>query len=520
MLKDLVAELHLPQLPPVEELITLLINEVNAFPHDFTLILDDYHVITTSAIHAAVVYLLDHMPPNMHLILLTRSDPPFPLARMRAGNCMVELRADDLRFNTQETIAFLNVVMGLNLSMENVSALDQRAEGWIVGLQMAALSMQGKSDTSGFIKAFTGSHRYILDYFVEEVINQLPVSIQTFLLYSSILGRLNGSLCDAVLGESKDSAQVLLELERKNLFLIPLDDERQWYRYHHLFSDLLSQRLRQTQPEIVKALYERAAVWHEANGFLENGVGYALKAQDYELATRLIDRIKNDLWGRGEVRPLLSWFNTLPVELVQSQPELCLNYATCLIMMGCFDDAEKWLQLAEAGFSPMAAYDPHAALRSLMIPIYRSVQARFHGDFSTAAALCQSVLERIPSTAELRLRYVGVALLFLGHAHFYAGNTDMAEQVLTDAIQTNLASGHLGAYLNASHHLAQLRVVQGRLHDARAIYDQAVLVTREQETPIYGGAEYACVGDLKREWNQLDEAAIDIQKRDRAGRSK
>jgi LuxR family maltose regulon positive regulatory protein len=510
--QGLVSELHLPELLPVEELITLLINEVNAFPHDFTLILDDYHVITDPAIHVAVVYLLDHMPPNMHLTLLTRSDPPFPLARLRAINCLEELRADDLRFITQETIEFLNVVMGLNLSMDNITALNQRTEGWIVGLQMAALSMQGKVDTTEFIHAFTGSHRYILDYFAEEVISRLPGSMQTFLLQTSILDRLNGSLCDAILGESKGSAQLLLELERKNLFLISLDDERQWYRYHHLFSDLLSQRLRQTQPEMVKELYERAAIWHEQNGYLENAVGYALKAENYQLATSLIDKIKNDLWGRSEVRSLLGWFNTLPVELVQSQPELSLNYATCLTVMGCFDAAEKWLQFAEAGFSPMVAYDQNAALRILMIPIYRSVNARFHGDFNTAAELCQSVLDRIPITTELRQRYRGVALLFLGHAYYYAGSTERAEAVLIDAVQTNLESGHTGAYLNACHHLAQLRVLQGCLHQARTIYEQAALLSREHAELIYTGTEYACLGDLKREWNQLDEAAIDIQK--------
>lgn len=510
--QGLVSELHLPELPTVEELITLLINEVNAFPYDFTLILDDYHVITDPAIHAALIYLLDHMPPNMHLTLLTRADPPFPLARIRAGNRLVELRADDLRFTRQETIAFLNVVMGLNLSTDNVTALDQRTEGWIVGLQMAALSMQGKVDTTEFIHAFTGSHRYILDYFAEEVIGRLPGSMQTFLLQTSILDRLSGSLCDAILGESNGSAELLLELERKNLFLIPLDDERQWYRYHHLFSDLLSQRLRQTQSEMVKELYERAAIWHEQNGYMENAVGYALKAEDYQLATRLIDKIKNDLWARSEVRSLLSWYNTLPVELVQSQPELSLNYATCLTMIGCFDAAEKWLQSAEAGFSSMVAYDQNAALRILMIPIYRSVNARFHGDFNTAAELCQSVLDRIPITAELRSRYRGVALLFLSHALYYAGSTNRAESVLIDAVQTNLESGHMGAYLNASHHLAQLRVLQGCLHLARTIYEQAAIHSLEHPVPIYAGTEYACLGDLKREWNQLDEAAIDIQK--------
>ena len=299
--QDLVSQLHLPQLPPMEELVTALINGVNAFSKDFALVLDDCHVITDPVIHAAIVYLLDHLPPKMHLVMLTRSDPPIHLAKLRARDDLAELRADDLRFTNQESTLFLNVVMDLKLSGDNVSALDQRTEGWIVGLQIAALSMQGKEDTTDFIKAFTGSNRYILDFLSEEVIQRQPESIQTFLLQTSILDRLSGSLCDAVLGETQHSAQVLVELERKNLFLIPLDDERHWYRYHHLFSDLLFQCLKQTRPEIINVLYERAATWLEGNGYLENAVGYALKAQNYKLATRLMNQIRTNLLNHGEI---------------------------------------------------------------------------------------------------------------------------------------------------------------------------------------------------------------------------
>ena len=456
----------------MEELITALINGVNAFPRDFALVLDDCHVITNPAIHGALAYLLDHLPPKMHLVMLTRSDPPIHLAKLRVRGDLVELRTGDLCFTTEEATIFLNTVMDLNLSDENVSALDQRTEGWIVGLQMAALSMQGKEDTADFIKAFTGSNRYILDFLSEEVIQQQPKSIQTFLLQTSILDRLNGSLCDAVLGKTHNSAQVLVELERKNLFLIPLDDERQWYRYHHLFSGLLFQSLIQTQPKIVNTLYERAAAWLEQNGYLENAIGYALKAQNYDLATRLMLQIKNSLWNWGEVHMLLNWLNTLPEELIRSQPELCLAYAGCFLLVGYFDAAEKWLQVMEDDLGPITASDRYEALWIQKILIYRSVCARFHGDFSTAIALGQSGLDQTPSTA---VRDRGSALLFLGYAHFYAGNTDTAEQVLIDAVQTFQASGHTMAGLNARHYLAQLRVLQGRLHEACEIYEQAIL---------------------------------------------
>jgi LuxR family maltose regulon positive regulatory protein len=506
--QDLVSQLYLPELPPMEELITIFINGVNAYPQDIALVLDDCHVITDPSIHAALDYLLDHHPPKMHLVMLTRADPPIHLAKLRVRGDLVELRTGDLRFTTEEANTFLNVVMDLNLSDENVGALDHRTEGWIVGLQMAALSMKGKEDNADFIKAFTGSNRYILDFLSEEVIQRQPEEIQAFLLQTSILDQLNGSLCDAVLGGSMDSAQVLVELERKNLFLIPLDDERRWYRYHHLFSGLLFQILKQSQPEILNVLYERAAAWLEQNGYLESAIEYALKAQNYDLASRLVLQIKNSLWNRGEVHMLLNWLNTLPEEVVSSQPELCLAYGGCLLLLGYFDATEKWWQLVEDGLSSMPASDLDAGLWLQKILIYRSVNARYHGDYATAIALGQSGLDKTPPTA---IRDRGSALLFLSHAHFYAGNTEAAEQVLTDAIQTLQASGHRMACLNARHYLAQLKVLQGRLHEAGEIYEQAIRYAREKATPVYSGVEYVGLGDLKREWNQLEAAAADIQ---------
>jgi len=507
--QDLISQLHLPQLPPVEELVTALINGVNAFPQDFALVLDDCHAITDPTIHAALAYLLDHLPPKMHLVMLTRTDPPIHLAKLRARGEMVELRASDLRFSGEECAHFLQEVMGLSLSEENIRALDQRTEGWAVGLQMAALSMQGKEEPAIFINAFTGSHRYILDFLSEEVIQGQTEEIQTFLLQTSILDRLSGPLCDAVLGGSQESAQILVDLERKNLFLIPLDDERQWYRYHHLFSELLFQELKRTQSEQVNELYARAAGWFEANGYLDNAIGYALKAQNYELATRLMYQIRTNLLDHGEIRMLLGWINTLPEELVRSQPELSFSYATNLTMQGYFDAAEKWLQLAETGSDQVPASDRQVPLGKNRFLIYRSVFARFRGDLPAAIDLSERAVELTPTTM---LRDWGVMLLFLGHAYYYAGDTHRAEQVLNEAVQANLASGHMGACLNAYHHLAKLRVLQGRLHDARTVYEQAVKIANEHGTPIYTGTEHAGLGDLKREWNQLEEAADGIQK--------
>ncbi|UCD99261.1 MAG: hypothetical protein JSV42_00625 [Chloroflexota bacterium] len=506
---DLVSQLQLPDLPPMEELIIALINGVNVYPQDFALVLDDCHVITESSIHKALGYLLDHIPQKMHIVMLTRSDPPIHLAKLRARGNMVELRTNDLRFSSEESTIFLNDVMDLKLSGNNVIELDQRTEGWIVGLQMAALTIKGKKDATKFIHAFSGSNRHILDFLSEEVIQQQPKSIQTFLLHTSILDRFTGSLCDAVLDIVNSSDHLLKELERKNLFLIPLDDERQWYRYHHLFSDLLFRHLKQTEPTIVNTLYERAAAWFEQNDFHENAIGYALKAQNYELATRLMLQIKNSLWNRGEVHMLLNWLNTLPEELVQSQPELCIAHGGSLILLGHFDAAEKWLKLVEADIKPTRDYDLPTTILRQKILIYRSVNARFHGDYDTAIDLGQSGLEITPRS---EIRDMGSALLFLSHAHYFAGNTEKAEQVLTNTVNTMQAAGHFSACLNARHYLAQLKVLQGHLHEAAYIYNQAIRYARETETPIYSGVEYAGLGDLKREWNQLENAALDIQK--------
>ncbi len=509
--QSLLDALHriVPESP--EALVHSLINDLAAVDGPVLLALDDYHLIDARLVQEAMAYLLDHAPPNLHLVVLTRTDPPFPLPRLRVRGQMTEIRGADLRFTPAEMTAFLNALHGLNLPAEQIAALESRTEGWAAGVQLAALSLQGCSpqEAAQFIEAFSGSHRYVIDYLGDEVLRRQPDEVQSFLLQTSILDRLCGPLCDAVLGESRDSERMLMELERTNLFLIPLDDERHWYRYHHLFSDLLLQRLKQTQPDMVSALYLRAALWLEQNGYPQDGVGFALKAQDYELAIRLIEKVKYPLATRGELPLLIHWLNALPEDLARSQPELCFMHASMLTLAGYFEAAEKWLGLAEDGFAQLAPTDRHAALRLPKIPIYRSVHARFRGDFSAAVALGQSALDQTPTT---QLHDRAVAQLFLGQAHFHAGNTDAAEQLLPNAMQSGLASGHLTAYLNACHHLAQLRVLQGRLHDAKALCEQAIQVVGEQGAPVYSGVEHAGLGDLQREWNQLEAATAEIEK--------
>jgi LuxR family maltose regulon positive regulatory protein len=519
--QNLTPQLHLPQLPSVEVLITVLINGVNAFPQDFALILDDYHLITEAAIHKALVYLLNHPPLKMHLVLITRSDPPLPLSRLRARGQMVELRADDLRFTIEETTAFLNTVMDLNLSAENISALDQRTEGWIVGLQMAALSTRGKTDATAFIKAFTGSHRYILDYFAGEILEQQPESVKTFLLKTSILDRFTSSLCDAVLGGLNNSTQILMELDQKNLFIIPLDDERQWYRYHHLFAELLHTQLSKFHPETIPGLHRKAAGWFEYHGLMEEAVRHAILAQDYELTTRLVDQVRDRLWGRGDTLTLLNWFKTIPEELIRSQPLNCLAYASAFTLTGQFESAEQWFQCVddhirranishELNTAQSSAVNPSPFTPWMLYGVdsMRSMIARLRGDTAGAIDLSQRALEQIPKDD---LRAYGRALLYHGLAHYYAGDFAKAHRVLIEAIQTNQASGHIAAYLCASHHLARLYIMQGHLHDAEEIYQRATEFVAEQQQEVFVGIDKIGIGDLYLEWNEIETASSYIK---------
>jgi len=497
--------------PSPEALAYPLINDLAAASQPILLVLDDYHLISDATIQEAMALLLEHAPPNLHVVVLTRVDPPLPLSRLRVRELMTEIRAGDLRFTPEEMTALLNSRHGLNLPAEQIAALELRTEGWAAGVQLAALSLQGcdAQRKAQFITAFSGSHHYVIDYLADEVLRRQSAEVQSFLLQTSILDRLHGPLCDAVLGGAHGSDEMLAGLERENLFLIPLDDQRQWYRYHHLFSDLLLTRLKQARPDMLTALHLRAALWLEQNGQVESAVGYALKAQDFALATRLIDQVKFRLWDRGDVPMMIRWLNTMPQELLRAQPELALVYAISLIMAGYFAVAEEWVRLAEAHFSQVPKSDAFAARRMHRIPLYRAVHARYRGDYAAAIALSQEGLEATPSTM---IRDRAAALLFVGQAHFYAGNSDTAEQVLGDAKEWSLTSGHMSAYVNACHHLAQLRVMEGHLRQARSIYEQVIRVVHEQEIPVLAGAEQACLGDLDREWNDLEAATTRMQK--------
>ncbi|PKO21270.1 MAG: hypothetical protein CVU38_15670 [Chloroflexi bacterium HGW-Chloroflexi-1] len=344
--------LQSPQPPPTESILTALLNEVTTIPDNFILILDDYHVIDSKPVDNALTFLLEHLPPKMHLVIATREDPHLPLARLRARGQLAELRAADLRFTPAEAADFLNQVMALNLSAEDIAALETRTEGWIAGLQLAAISMQGHKDTTSFIKSFTGSHHFVLDYLIEEVLQQQSASVQTFLLRTSILDRLCGPLCDAVLLDPSASGQEILEhIEQANLFIVPLDNERHWYRYHRLFADLLRQRLHQSassgdEGRGVADLHIRASAWYEDNGLEIEAFHHATAANDVERAERLMEGKGMPLHFRGAVAPVLHWLASLPVTVLNARPALWTTYASVSLVSGQQTGVEQKLQAA------------------------------------------------------------------------------------------------------------------------------------------------------------------------------
>ncbi|MDB5075178.1 MAG: ATP-dependent transcriptional regulator, partial [Chloroflexi bacterium] len=340
------AALQAPQPPPTDAMLTALLNDISTLPDSFVLVLDDYHVIEAAAIDAALTFLIEHLPPQMHLVIATREDPQLPLARLRARGHLTELRAADLRFTDFETSKFLNSVMGLRLSAADIAALEDRTEGWIAGLQLAGLSLQGHQDAPGFIRAFAGDHRYIVDYLVDEVLQRQPEPVRSFLLQTAILDRLHGPLCDAVTGQEKGTAR-LEALERGNFFVVPLDDQRHWYRYHHLFAEVLSAHLMEEQLDQVSTLHRRASEWYERHGSASDAIRHALAAEDFERAAGLVEQAVPEMLRSRQEATGLGWLKALPDELLHVRPVLSALYAAALLVSGQLEGVEARLRCAE-----------------------------------------------------------------------------------------------------------------------------------------------------------------------------
>jgi LuxR family maltose regulon positive regulatory protein len=509
-----------PQPPPLETTLTTLLNELGAVPNDVVLVLDDYHVIDAQAINDNMTFLLDHLPRQIHLVIATRADPALPLARLRARGELVEIRAADLRFTPDEAAAYLNEVMRLDLGASDVAALEARTEGWIAALQLAALSIRGREDVAGFIAGFAGDDRYIVDYLVEEVLHRQPEQVRSFLLETSILGELNGPLCDAVTGSSGGKA-MLDVLDRGNLFLVPLDDRRQWYRYHHLFADVLRARLLDERPELVPKLHRRACEWLEQTGERSEAIRHALAAHDMERAADLIELAWPATGQYDQAATLRRWLEALPDEVIRARPVLSVAYAATLLVGGKIEgveerlrDAERWLDATADGragpavpSAGMVVVDEEEFIRlPCSIALYRAAQAMAVGDVAGTMTHARRVLDLVGEDDHSRR---GAAAGLLGLVSWTTGDLEAAHRLYAESMASLQRAGHLTTVIGCAFVQADIRIAQGRLRDAMRTYERGLaLATEGGGHPLRGAADmHVGMSELFRERNDLETAS-------------
>jgi len=514
-----------PQPPNTEWLVSSLLNELAARAERLILALDDTHVIEAPALSQALTFLIEHLPPQLHVVIATREDPPFPLARWRARGQLTELRAADLRFTPAEAAEFLNRVMGLNLSTEDIAALEARTEGWIVGLQLAALSMQGHSDTASFIRSFTGNHRFVLDYLVEEVLGQQTASVQAFLLRTSILDRMCGPLCDAVMGINESASQrinesanqriapfadspfahshALLEhLDRANLFIVPLDNERRWYRYHHLFAELLRQRLGQSLPaEELTELHLRVSAWYERNGLVFEAFQHAAIAHDVARAERLIGSKEMNLHLRSVALPILNWLAALPKAELDARPGLWVRRATLALMAGLTTGVAEQLQTAEKLLQG-GACDENARDLIGRIACARATLAFTHYDLEAMVAEAQRALEYLDPS---NLSFLFTANWVLTTALGFKGERGAAAVACQESLAISKRSGEVFSMLLATHGWGTIQELDNRLHQAAETYRHALDLAGEHPLPHLGETHLG-LARIYYEWNDLKAA--------------
>jgi LuxR family maltose regulon positive regulatory protein len=499
---------------PITVAIKMLINDVAALPTENVLVLDDYHLIGAPPVHEALDFLLDHLPPQMHIVITTRIDPPLSISRLRGRAQVLELRQDDLRFTVQESAAFLNQLMGLELAAVDVAALASRTEGWIAGLQMAAVSMQGRKDLPAFIRAFTGSNRYILDYLVEEVFQNQPEYVKTFLLYTGVLDRLSAPLCQYLISgfglgaldqpptvTEDQQFQALLEyLERSNLFIFPLDEERRWYRYHRLFADLLHKRLQQMQPRRIQELHNRATDWFEQNGYGDDAIRHAFSAHDVARAADLIERHAEAALKRSESATFLNWVEALPDELISGRPSLCVYHAWAILQNGRpVDQVESRLQDA-------LAHDENETQSTLQgnVAAVRSRISILQGQIAGTNEYARLALKLLPKENAF---FRGIALWDLGMANLVDGDIAGGSRILQEAARSSREEGNVLVAVTTLCRLAGLQMLHGRLYQARDIYQQALDLASGDHNPLPVAREALYgLGELAREWNDFEAA--------------
>jgi LuxR family maltose regulon positive regulatory protein len=511
--------LQAPQPPLIETVLTALLNDLGAGTGDIVLVLDDYHVIDARDVQDEMAFLLDHLPPRLHVVIASRTDPALPLARLRARGELVETRAAELRFTPDEAAAYLNETMGLQLTARDVAALEGRTEGWIAALQLAALSMQGRDDVAGFIAGFTGDDRYVVDYLAEEVLQRQPDRVQNFLLQTSILGRLSGPLCDAVTGQGGGKA-MLETLDRGNLFLVPLDDRRRWYRYHHLFADVLQARLLDEQPDQVPDLHQRASAWYQQNGEPAVAIGHALAAGDFERAADLAEveipamsRTRQEAMVRG-------WLEVIPDEVVRVRPVLSVGFAGALLSVGELEGVESRLRDAERWLDVTTGTDARSAARSAemvvadeeeyrrlpgMIKLYRAALALARGDVPGTVRHARRALEVALADDHLcRAAASGI----LGLAFWTSGDLEAGHSAYAECMAGLRRAGHIADTFGCAIALADIRLVQGRLGEAMRTYEQALQRVPEQGGPVLRGTAdmYVGMSGVHRERNDLHTA--------------
>jgi LuxR family transcriptional regulator, maltose regulon positive regulatory protein len=497
---------------PVETVLNMLVNDLAQTPAPICLVLEDYHVIHAQNIHEALSYLIEHMPPNVHLILTSRAEPPLALSRLRGRGQIFELRMQDLRFTEEEAGEFLNRYLDLGLDMEKVAMLSARTEGWVAGLQMAGVSLSGREEVDSFIKAFTGSNRFIMDYLVEEVLQGQPEQIQTFLQSTCLLERLCADLCDEIMAEAQaiegrtaaesahpNSASILNWLDRTNLFIIPLDDQQEWYRYHRLFADLLRKRARSANPKLALSIYGRASRWFEQRGNLPEAIEYSYAAGDRERSAHLLEQAAEPTFMRSETGLFLSWVKKLPEPIIQQHPTLLIFYALALLINNHkLEEVEGRVNQAEAAAPEGALGGEASTLRSLI--------SMLRGNIRGSIQLSRQAMENL---AEEQMLFQSLAADNLGICYVLSGDMEAAIQAFDDVVRIAGRSGNTMMAAAALANLAGLQFVQGNLHQAWTHYQKILELTTDSEgrrLPVAGKA-LSGLGEVAREWNDLEAAA-------------
>ena len=498
-----------PQPAPLQHLMTVLINELTAVSQPIILVLDDYHLISEEALQAAIAFFVEHAPPHVQVVITSRATPPMPLARLRARRQLLELYEADLRFTLAETAVFCNEIMRLNLTEETIAALEARTEGWIAGLQMAALSLERNANKDQFVADFAGDDRYILDYLIAEVLQQQSEEIQHFLLKTAVLDRFCADLCAAILQEdnNQSSHKILQQLEQNNLFIIPLDNRREWYRYHHLFADLLQNQLQKSHPDLILKLHRRAAQWFAQQDLMTEAIEQSLLAKAYDLAADYIDGAAH-LLEQGESKTLISWLEQIPVEFIDKQPELYLWLSWAYLLTSQSQKLESCLQQLEN--SP-SYDDPFFKTQVLVIRTQKTFR---QGDTTEAAKLAEKAKYYYEQYPRFDPGLNGAVVSGLGMIYLMAGDMKAAVPVFKEAIQFVQQTDNLAGVMMLMDSLATVYHLQGELHQEEHVYlqmQQLIRSERTEDRPLLAASEIG-LGRLYLEWNRLDDAKEYLQR--------